>query len=93
MFVPWCDHNSVYSPLRYILGSVALLGQLVVDEAELAALLAGRDAVQAHVELGAVVGVGVLGVGVELAELVSGGVGGALEPVGGLQSCQAQQCY
>ena len=47
--------------LGHILGRVALLGELVVDEPELAALLAGRDPVQADVELRAVVRVGVPG--------------------------------
>ena len=46
-------------PLWDVLWGVALLGELVVDEAELAALLTGRDSVQADVELGTVVGVGV----------------------------------
>ena len=82
-----------HSPFRYILRSVTLVGELIEHEAELATLLSGGDAVEADVEVGAVVRVGVLGVGVELAELVSGGVGGALEPVGGLQSCQAQKCH
>merc|ERR1719273_1298969 len=70
--------------LGHILGRVALLGELVVDEAELAALLARGDPVQADVELGTVVGVGVLGMGVELAELIGGSLLGAGEPVVGL---------
>ena len=45
--------------LRDILGGIALLGQLVVDQPELAALLPWGDAIEADVELGAVVGVGV----------------------------------
>lgn len=70
--------------LGHILGRVALLGELVVDKPELAALLAGGDPVQADVELGTVVGVGVLGMGVELAELIGGSLLGAGEPVVGL---------
>jgi len=70
--------------LRDILGGIALLGQLVVDQPELAALLPRGDAVEADVELGAVVGVGVLGVGVKLAELVRGGLLGTSEAAGGL---------
>ena len=46
-------------PLWDVLWGVALLGELVVDESELAALLTGRDSVQADVELGTVVRVGV----------------------------------
>ena len=46
-------------PLWDVLWGVALLGEFVVDEAELAALLTGRDSVQADVELGTVVRVGV----------------------------------
>ena len=42
-----------------ILGGVALLGQLVVDQPKLAALLPRGDAIEADVELGAVVSVGV----------------------------------
>ena len=47
------------SPLWDVLWGVALLGEFVVDEAELAALLTGRDSVQADVELSTVVRVGV----------------------------------
>jgi len=57
---------------RYILRSITLVGELIEHEAELAALLSGGDAVEADVEVGAVVGVSVLGVGVKLAELISG---------------------
>jgi len=71
---------------RYILRSVTLEGELIKHQAELAALLSGGDAVQTDVEVGAVVGISVLGVGVELAELVSGRVGGALEAISGLKS-------
>ncbi len=67
------------SPFADVLGGVALLGDLVVDEAELAALLPRGDPVQADEELGAVVGVSVLGVGVELSELVDGSSLGTLE--------------
>ena len=50
-----------HSPLWDVLGGVALLGELVVDKPKLAALLAGGDPVQADVELGTVVRVGVPG--------------------------------
>ena len=63
----------LHSPFRYILRSVTLVGELIEHEAELATLLSGGDAVEADVEVGAVVRVGVLGVGVELAELISRG--------------------
>jgi hypothetical protein len=52
---------SLLLPLRHVLGSITLVGELIEDKAELAALLTGRDTVQANVELGAVVGVGVPG--------------------------------
>merc|ERR1719180_503499 len=64
-----------------ILRCITLLGELVVDETQLATLLTGRDSVQADVELGAVVGVRVLGMGVELAKLISRGLLWAGEPV------------
>ena len=70
-----------FLPFRHILRGVTLLGKFIVDEAELAALLAGRDAVEADEELGAVVGVGVLGMRIVLAKLVSRGRLGALESV------------
>ena len=50
---------SLLLPLRHILRSITLVRELVEYEAELAALLTGRDAVQANVELGAIVGVGI----------------------------------
>ena len=74
------------SPFRYILRSITLVGQLIENKAELTALLSGRDSVQADVEVSAVVGISVLGVGVELAELISRGTGGTLEAIGGLKS-------
>ena len=85
------DHDTVktsihHSPFRYVLGSVALVGQLIEHQTELAALLPRGDAVEADVEVGAVVGVSVLGVGVELAELISRGAGGTLQSICGLQS-------
>jgi len=64
----------------YILGCVALLAELVVDETELTALLSGGDTVETDEELGAVVGVSVLGMGVELSEFVNGSSLGTLEP-------------
>ena len=75
-----------FSPFRYILRSITLLGQFIVDQTKFPPLFSGRDSVQTNVELGAVVGVGVLGVRVELSELVSGSVSGALEPISSLQS-------
>jgi hypothetical protein len=74
--------NLISSPFGHILGCVALLGELVIDEAQLAALLAGRDTVQTDEELGAVVGVRVLGVRVVLSELVGGRLLRALEAAG-----------
>ena len=43
-------------PLRDVLWGVAALGTLIEDEAEVAALLTGRDSVQADVVRGTVVG-------------------------------------
>merc|ERR1719278_735382 len=82
--VPVLQECVVVFALWDVLGGVALLGELVVDKSELAALLAGGDPVQADVELGTVVRVGVLGMGVELAELIGGSLLGASEPVVGL---------
>ena len=70
------------SPFSHVLGRVALLSELVVDQAQLAALLPRGDPVQADEELGAVVGIRVLGVGVVLAELVRGSLLRALESAG-----------
>merc|ERR1719201_1507270 len=84
--VPVLQEGVVVFALWNVLWGVALLGELVVDEAELAALLTGRDSVQADVELGTVVGIGVLGVGVELTKLIGGSLLGAGEPVGRLVS-------
>ena len=64
-------------PLGHVLGGVALAANVIEDEAELAALLPGSDAVQADVELGAVGGIGVLGVGVGDAIGINFVVGGA----------------
>ena len=55
------NDNMLNLPLGDILWGVTLLGEFVVDESELAALLTGRDSVQADVELGTVVRVGVPG--------------------------------
>ena len=73
-------------PLRYIFRSIALFCELIVDKTKLASLLSGGDSVQANEELGAVVGIGVLGVRVELSKLISGSVGGTLEAISRLQS-------
>ena len=53
-----------------MLGRGALLGDLVVDQSDLAALLPGGHVVEADEELGTVQRVRVLGVGVVLSELV-----------------------
>merc|ERR1719234_1839519 len=79
--VPVLQECIVVLALWDILWCVALLGELVVDETELTALLTGRDSVQADIELRAVVRVGVLGMGVELAKLISRGLLRAGEPV------------
>ncbi len=85
----WESNSSTLNlPLGDVLRGVALLGELVVDETELAALLPGRDAVEADEELSAVVGVRVLGVRVVLAELVRGRLLRTLEAAGSLQSCE-----
>ena len=49
------EENVLDLPLWDVLWGITLLGELVVDESELAALLARRDSVQADVELGTVV--------------------------------------
>ena len=50
------DENERHDwPLWDVLGSITLLGDLVVDKSELATLLSGRDSVQADVELSTVV--------------------------------------
>merc|ERR1719445_1855810 len=85
-FLVLVEESVVIFALRYIFRSVALLGELVVDQPQLAALFSGGDSVEADEELGAVVGVGVLGVRVELTELISRSIGGALEPISSLQS-------
>jgi len=79
--VPVLQEGVVVFALWNVLWGVALLGELVVDESKLAALLTGRDSVQADVELGTVVRVGVLGVGVELTKLIGGSLLGAGETV------------
>ena len=78
-------------PFRYILWSIALLGELIVDETKLAALLSWGDAVQTDEELGAVVSVSILGVRVVLAKLISGRSLRALEPIRSFQSCNNLQ--
>lgn len=72
--------------LRNIFWGVALLRELIIDQAQLTALLSGGDTVQADEELGAVVGISVLGVGVELSELVDGSSLGTLESAFGFIS-------
>ncbi len=66
--------------LWHVLRSVARVGHRVEDETELAALLARGHAVQADVELCAVCGVGVLGMG------VGDAVGVGLAHVGALET-------
>jgi len=75
-----------FSPFRYILRSITLLGQFIVDQTKFTPLFSGRDSVQTNVELGAVVGVSVLGVRVELSKLISWGVGWTLKSVSSLKS-------
>lgn len=58
----------------------------VVDLAQFAAVLSGGDVVEAHVELLAILGVGVLGVGLWVAFGAHSGLGRALEAV--IQHCQ-----
>ena len=70
-----------YLPFRYILWSITLLGELVVDQTKFTSLLSGGDAVQTDEELGAVVSISILGVGVILTKLISGGSLRALEPI------------
>ena len=73
-------------PFWNILRVVALLAQLIVDQSQLTSLLSWSDSVQTNIELGAVLGVSVLRVRIKLTKVISGGVGGALEPISGLQS-------
>merc|ERR1719205_477820 len=84
--LPVLQEGVVVLALWDVLGSITLLGDLVVDKSELATLLSGRDSVQADVELSTVVRVRVLGVGVELTELISRSLLGTSEPVVGLVS-------
>jgi len=84
--LPVLQEGVVVLTLWDVLGSITLLGDLVVDKSELATLLSGRDSVQADVELSTVVRVRVLGVGVELTELISRSLLGTSEPVVGLVS-------
>ena len=72
--------TTYYLPFGHIFGRVALHGHGVEDEAELASLLPGSHAVQADVELGAVRGVGVLGMGVAYTEGIGGAHLRAVEP-------------
>jgi len=84
--LPVLQEGVVVLTLWDVLGGITLLGDLVVDKSKLATLLSGRDSVQADVELGTVVRVRVLGVGVELTELISRSLLGTSEPVVGLVS-------
>lgn len=70
-----------YLPFGYVFRFVALSYLIVVHLAEGASLFTGRDVVQADVELLAVGGVGVLGVGEGLSVAVQLGLGGALEAI------------
>jgi len=80
------EEGVVIFALRYIFRSIALFCELIVDKTKFASLLSWGDSVQTNEELGAVVGIGVLGVRIELSKLISGSVGGTLEPVSSLQS-------
>merc|ERR1712080_107998 len=84
--LPVLQEGVVVLALWDVLGNITLLGDLVVDKSEFATLLSGRDSVQADVELSPVVRVRVLGVGVELTELISRCLLGTSEPVVGLVS-------
>merc|ERR1719192_671282 len=84
--LPVLQEGVVVLTLWDVLGGVTLLGDLVVNKSELATLLSGRDSVQADVELGTVVRVRVLGVGIELTELISWSLLGTSKPVVGLVS-------
>lgn len=68
-------------PLWHVVGVVALADLVVVDLTEGAPLLARLDVVEADVELLAVGGVGVLGVGQCLPVAVQLGLAGALEAI------------
>jgi len=69
---------------RNILRCITLLGSLVVNKTQLTALLSGGDTVQTDEELGAVVGISVLGMRVKLTKLINGSLLGALETTLGL---------
>merc|ERR1712008_460989 len=56
---------------RYILRSITLLGELVVDQSKFTSLFSWGDTIQADEKLGTVVSVGILGVGVVLTKLIS----------------------
>jgi len=86
LFLLVVEEGIVIFALRYVFRSIALLCELIVDKTKLTSLLSGGDSVQANEELGAVVGIGVLGVRVELAKLISGSVSRALEAISSLQS-------
>jgi len=86
LFLLIVEEGIVIFALRYIFWSIALFCELIVDKTKLASLLSGGDSVQANEELGAVVGIGVLGVRVELSKLISGSVSGTLESISSLQS-------
>jgi hypothetical protein len=75
------QESVVVFALGNVFGRIAGLGVLVVDQAQLATLLTGRDAIEANVKLGAVWGVRVLGVRIGQAERVFGAHVGALESV------------
>lgn len=74
--------NKMNSPFWNILRSIALCREFIIDETQLTTLLPGGDTVQADEELGAVVGVGVLGMGINLSKLISRSFLRAVESTG-----------
>lgn len=67
---------------RYIFRSITLLGELIVDQTKFTPLFSGGDAVQTDVEFSTVVSVGILGVRIVLAKLISRRGLWALESIG-----------
>lgn len=59
------------SPFWNILRSITLSREFIIDETQLTTLFPGGDTVQADEELGAVVGIGILGMGINLSKLIS----------------------
>lgn len=68
----------------HVLRSITFLGLCVVYKTKFAAMFTGSDAVQADIELGAILGVQVPWVGLQLVKQVELGLAGALESSGGV---------